>query len=82
MLRALLDRLRLCHQEEGYDVKTYAERVQERQQLRAELDQHRAEKEAELTEIEKATSDLDYMDALADSFSGGPGNEGDNDGTT
>ncbi len=61
------------------DHKTYAERIQERQMLRAEVDAYKAEKEAELAEIAEAIGAMDYADAVADSFGGGPSDgNGDN----
>ena len=70
MLDALLERLRfltVSKQDEqwGHDSK----------ELRAMIDDRRAEMQAELEQLAEAASELDYMDAMADSFSGGPDND-------
>lgn len=80
MLQKLLERLRLATQfaEDNYD-KDYRNfyRMKEQKkleylELRIELEQYKAEREAELEHIAQAMSDLDYADAMADSFRGGP----------
>ena len=78
MLAELLARLR--GESVIDDHKTYAERIQERQMLRAEVDAYKAEKEAELAQIAEAMSGLDYADAVAESFGGGPSSDNGNDG--
>jgi hypothetical protein len=78
MLKELLERLRLVTFDEGVEIKTYAEKVQERNNLREELLKAEEERQAELDQIAEAMFELDYADAdEADSFDGGPGNEGE-----
>lgn len=51
-------------------------------ELRAMIEAHKAEKEAELQALADASDELDYVEAMADSFQGGPdaSDSGDNDG--
>ena len=65
MLKELLDLLKLPKEDWGMDSK----------EMRAMMEEHKAEKEAELAQITEAMGELDYMEAMTDSFAGGP--EGD-----
>jgi hypothetical protein len=77
MLKELLERLRHVALLDDMDVKTYAEKVQERQNLREELEKERDARESELEEIADAMDGLDYADATeADDGTG------DNNGET
>lgn len=45
--------------------------------LRIEMEQYRAEQEDRLAQVWQALGDLDYAQAMVDSFQGGPGTEGE-----
>lgn len=82
MIAALLDRLRLVTEVEGFDIKTYAERVQERAILRMEMENYRAEKEAELAQLDQAFADMDFAEATEGQGQDHGENENSNEGNT
>lgn len=67
MIRELLDRIFLLststkNEMWGYDVK----------EVRGQIEQETATLKEQLAELEKASADLDYAEAVVDSFAGGP----------
>lgn len=66
MLEGLFERLRLLV------TLTDDEQKMESKELRAMMEAYKAEKEAELEQIAEAMDEMDYMEAMADSFQGGP----------
>jgi hypothetical protein len=80
MIQELLERLELIltfSKEEMREYMDMEKLTEQRLQLRAEMEAYKAEKEAELAQVAQAMSDLDYAEAVADSFQGGPGTEGE-----
>lgn len=53
----------------GFDIKEL------HRELRADLEAHIAEKEKELEDARNCMSDLEYAEAVMDSFQGGPGED-------
>lgn len=87
MLKEWLERLRLVTEYTEDDMKDFSKfhRMKEDKKLqflemRIEMEQYKAEREAELAEITEAMDALDYAETVSDSFQGGPGGENDNTG--
>lgn len=86
MLEALLQRLRIHsaarrrEQEEAWDIELNDIRMQMlacKAAAEMEMQAYMDAKQAELAQIAESMSEMDYMEAMADSFSGGPGAVGD-----
>ncbi len=78
MIAELLERLRLVTQlDDGMDIKEFALKQQERQQLREEVWAAKAMKQDELEQLDLAEAELDFTDALCDGLGE---NEGGTDG--
>lgn len=75
MLQQLLERLRLlsdCDRNAIKDFDNWHRLKEDRKLLRLEMELYKAEKENELAKVAEAMDTLDYMEAMMDSFQGGP----------
>lgn len=89
MFADLLQRLRFMRENTEFmseDMKDFdkfqrmTERRAQRLAIMMEVEAYKAEREAELAQLAEEMSAMDYADAVAESFGGGPGNDNGNDG--
>jgi hypothetical protein len=71
MLQALLDRLRLTYEEDGYDVKDYALKLQERAAIKAELEEHMKQAQDIMDEIDVMDAADAHAEAVGENFGEG-----------